>query len=164
MNPGSALNPRPAAETPPFPASIPSAAEKMVERLHACVRYQNARPWQKSLLDWRRFLRNQSEKYGLSSHIPGGTRTVSTFHMNDFTVVEGELVSQIIASYGAYEPELTEAFLHIVKTGQVVLDIGMHLGYYATLFAVLVGGEGKVHAFESNERCGEFNYALPCKG
>ena len=35
-----------------------------------------------------------------------------------------------------------------MKPGGVVVDIGMHLGYYTTLFAGLVGSEGQVHAFE----------------
>jgi FkbM family methyltransferase len=30
----------------------------------------------------------------------------------------------------------------------VVVDIGMHIGYYTTLFACLVGPQGQVHAFE----------------
>jgi FkbM family methyltransferase len=36
----------------------------------------------------------------------------------------------------------------LVEAGQVVADIGMHLGYYTTLFAELVGTTGQVHAFE----------------
>jgi FkbM family methyltransferase len=43
---------------------------------------------------------------------------------------------------------LTEAFLRLVKPAQVVVDVGMHLGYYTTLFARLTGESGQVHAFE----------------
>jgi FkbM family methyltransferase len=36
----------------------------------------------------------------------------------------------------------------LIEPGQIVVDIGMHLGYYTTLFACLVGPTGAVHAFE----------------
>jgi len=75
-------------------------------------------------------------------------------------VVNGEAVSHEIASYGLFEANLTEAFLRLLKPGQVAMDVGMHLGYYATLFATLVGREGAVHAFEptpSTRRIAEEN-------
>jgi FkbM family methyltransferase len=85
---------------------------------------------------------------GLFSGPTGSLRQSATFHLARFTLVEGEAVSRQIESYGIYEDSLTEAFLHLIKPGQVVVDIGMHLGYYTTLFATLVGAEGQVHAFE----------------
>jgi len=121
---------------------------ELLTRFRTSVRYQRARSWQKPLLDPRRFLANQLRKYGLASQTPGALHTVPAFHVPEFTVVEGETVSQQIVSYSLFEPELTEAFLHLVNPGDVVLDIGMHLGYYATLFAVLVGERGQVHGFE----------------
>jgi FkbM family methyltransferase len=124
------------------------ADAEILKRFRACLKYQRAQPWQKPLLDPRRFVVNQLKKRGLLRQAPGSLSTTATFCLPEFTVVEGELVSQEVASYGLYEPELTEAFLHLVQTGQVVLDVGMHLGYYTTLFAVLVGKEGQVHSFE----------------
>lgn len=121
---------------------------QLLERFQACRNYQRARSWQKPLLNPRRFLANQMRKYGVPKRVPGTLESTRTFHLPEFTVVQGELVSEELASYGCFEPELTEAFLHLVKQGHVVLDIGMHLGYYSTLFAVLVGGKGQVHAFE----------------
>jgi FkbM family methyltransferase len=123
-------------------------APELWNQFRTCVRYQRAPSWKKPLLDPRRFLANQLRRYGLSSTIPASLRRVPSFHLPDFTIVDGEIVSQQILSYGVYETELTEAFLHLVQPGEVVLDIGMHLGYYATLFAVLVGNQGQVHAFE----------------
>ena len=120
----------------------------IMNRFRACLRYQQARSWQKPLLNPRRFAVNQLRKRGVLRQAAGNLSTTDTFHLRGFTVVAGELVSQEIASYGVYETELTEAFLHLVHPGQVVLDIGMHLGYYTTLFAVLVGKCGQVHAFE----------------
>lgn len=47
-----------------------------------------------------------------------------------------------------YEPYSTEIVTREVKEGQVVLDLGANIGYYTLLFAQLVGGQGKVFAFE----------------
>jgi FkbM family methyltransferase len=121
---------------------------ELLSRFRARLRYQQAQPWQKPWLDPCRFFGNQLRKRGFLCGPAGALTKTATFHLPDFTVVEGELVSQEIVSYGMFEPDLTEAFLHLVQPGQVVLDIGMHLGYYTTLLAVLVGPSGQVHAFE----------------
>ncbi len=47
-----------------------------------------------------------------------------------------------------YEPYLTELMLSKIKVGDVVLDIGANIGYYAVLFADKVGKKGKVIAIE----------------
>ena len=47
-----------------------------------------------------------------------------------------------------YEYLVTELVQKEVKMGNVVLDIGAHIGYYALMFAKLVGPHGKVFAFE----------------
>jgi FkbM family methyltransferase len=137
----------PSRRTDSASAAGPGRRE-LTGRFDACLRYQNAPAWRKPFLNPSRFLRNQLVKYGLRSRTPGTIAKVSAFHMDEFSIVEGELVSQIIGSYGVYEAELTAAFLQIVEPGRVVVDIGMHLGYYATLFAVLTGPQGEVHAFE----------------
>ncbi|HEX8649828.1 MAG TPA: FkbM family methyltransferase [Pyrinomonadaceae bacterium] len=43
-----------------------------------------------------------------------------------------------------------KAIRRAIKTGDVVFDIGAHVGVYTTLFSHLVGQQGKVHAFEPN--------------
>lgn len=96
----------------------------------------------------RRFISNQSRKLGVVSSQPGRLRTVAAFHAPRFTVVSGEGVSEQIAAYGIYEPNLTEALLRLIKPDDIVVDIGMHLGYYTVLLALLVGERGQVHAFE----------------
>ncbi len=104
--------------------------------------------WRKPLIDPARFLGNQLRKRLRFIAPAGGERQVMAFHMPAFHVVNGEAVSEEIAGYGVYEPKLTEAFLLLVKPGDVVVDVGMHLGYYTTLFASLAGPAGEVHAFE----------------
>ena len=49
---------------------------------------------------------------------------------------------------GIYEPLTTELVQREVRAGDVVLDIGAHIGYYTLLLARQVGHEGKVFAFE----------------
>jgi FkbM family methyltransferase len=43
-----------------------------------------------------------------------------------------------------------KAIRRAVRAGDVVFDIGAHVGVYTTLFSHLVGTEGKVYAFEPN--------------
>jgi len=122
--------------------------EKMVRGLVARRRYREAKSWQKPWLDPARFLRNQARKRRLIRSPVGALRTAPTFFLDEFTVVSGEGVSEQIAAYGVYEADLSEAFCRLIKPGEQVVDIGMHLGYYTTLFACLVGERGLVHAFE----------------
>jgi FkbM family methyltransferase len=50
--------------------------------------------------------------------------------------------------YGHYEKYETELFKKLVKRGDVVVDIGAHIGHYTLIAADLVGEDGKVFAFE----------------
>jgi len=121
---------------------------QLLDNFRVCLRYKTAKSWQKPGLNPHRFLANQWRKHGLPRPPVGRLRMADAFHLPRFAIVTGEAVSEQIASYGIYEERLTEAFLRLMKPGQVALDIGMHLGYYSTLFAQLVGEEGQVHAFE----------------
>ncbi len=47
-----------------------------------------------------------------------------------------------------YEPETFRFFRENVKKGDVVLDIGGHIGLFAVVTARLVGNSGKVYSFE----------------
>lgn len=120
----------------------------LLKQLQRCQHYQQARPWEKPWIDPRRFVTNQLLKFRLIGGPPGSIRAADAFHLRNFVIVIGEAVSQEIACYGFVEPKLTEALLRLVQPGQVVADIGMHLGYYATLLALLVGEQGEVHGFE----------------
>src|ERR1051326_3987639 len=121
---------------------------QLLRRFERHLLYRTAAKWQKPWLDPARFVRNQLRMRPYSPSQLGRLGVVETFHCPQFTVVSGEKVSETIGSYGVYEEALTEAFLHLVEPGQVVVDIGMHIGYYTSLFACLVGPGGQVHAFE----------------
>ncbi len=51
-----------------------------------------------------------------------------------------------------YERRLTHMSQIYIKEGDVVFDIGAHVGYFTLLFSVLVGNNGKVYSFEPNKR------------
>lgn len=120
--------------------------QTLLNSLHQRLRYRHANSFAKPFLDPQRFVRNQMRQ--IFRPESGSVQVIDTFHTRDFTIVAGEIVSEDLACYGFMEPELTEAFLHLVKPKHVAVDIGMHLGYFTSLFATLVGPQGKVYSFE----------------
>jgi FkbM family methyltransferase len=49
---------------------------------------------------------------------------------------------------GTYERSVQQALVRLLRPGNVVWDIGAHIGFFALLSARLVGPTGEVHAFE----------------
>jgi FkbM family methyltransferase len=60
----------------------------------------------------------------------------------------GSQVTRTIYERGVYEPEATRAFVELVKSGTVVVDVGAQFGYYTLMAAKRVGRGGKVLTFE----------------
>jgi FkbM family methyltransferase len=54
--------------------------------------------------------------------------------------------------YGFFEANLTNFLLNYIKEGDVVFDVGAHVGYYTMLNSSLVGENGQVHSFEPTPR------------
>ncbi|MFC1902778.1 FkbM family methyltransferase [Chloroflexota bacterium] len=63
------------------------------------------------------------------------------------------------AIYGIHEKLTTEIFRHVVRKGDVVVDLGANMGYYTLLASRLIGEEGRVYAFEPET----VNYGLLTK-
>ena len=53
-----------------------------------------------------------------------------------------------LSIFKIYEPNQTEIVKKYVRKGDIVIDIGAHVGYYTLLMAQLVGKNGKVYSFE----------------
>jgi len=49
---------------------------------------------------------------------------------------------------GTYETEKTEAFQRCVNAGDVVYDVGGHVGYYSVISSQMTGARGRVFVFE----------------
>ena len=49
-----------------------------------------------------------------------------------------------------YEPHVTNAFIDVLKAGDVFLDLGANIGYFSLLAASIVQESGKVISFEPN--------------
>jgi FkbM family methyltransferase len=66
----------------------------------------------------------------------------------------GRGLKWIVRSYnhgcwlGSYEFEKQAVMSKVVRTGDVVYDIGAHVGYFSIIFGKLVGATGTVYAFE----------------
>jgi FkbM family methyltransferase len=54
--------------------------------------------------------------------------------------------------FSTYEPEQTMLFLGNIAEGNVVFDVGAHVGYYTLLSSIIVGSAGKVVAFEPDPK------------
>jgi FkbM family methyltransferase len=59
----------------------------------------------------------------------------------------------------SYEPRETSYFRDVLRSGQVFIDIGANIGYYATLAARQVGPTGRVLAIEPEP----YNFDLLCR-
>lgn len=81
---------------------------------------------------------------------------------SNYVLLEGDKIfldpgdSMRLSTRGYYEPFITQLIKKIVQKGDIVLDIGAHIGYYTLILAKLVGEQGKVYAFEADPA----NFAL----
>ena len=124
--------------------------KQLMKRFKACMRYSQAKPWHKPFLNFRRFFRNQLRKHSIGVAPAGELRTTKAFHLDHFTIVNGEGVGEQIASYGVFEGNLTEAFLRLVRPGQVVVEMAYaglchsdeHLRVDSQRYPIVGGHEG----------------------
>jgi FkbM family methyltransferase len=58
------------------------------------------------------------------------------------------VVSQAILYDGGWEPEKSELFAALIRTGDRVIDVGSNIGYYSVMFGHVVGDSGRVVGIE----------------
>lgn len=61
-----------------------------------------------------------------------------------------DMVCRVLRESKEWEPSETSLLYQEIKEGQVVVDVGAHIGYFTLLFSKLVGPKGAVYAFEPN--------------
>lgn len=59
-----------------------------------------------------------------------------------------DLLYRLARDHLLYEPHTTMVALAALRPGDIALDIGAHVGYFAMLFRLAVGAGGRVFAFE----------------
>lgn len=103
--------------------------------------------------------------YGLTPMHPGKWRVIHTllprrrsseWHITrinsaQMAVDTGSVMGEHLFYGRAHERWETEQARRIIRSGDVVLDIGANIGYYSVLFSQLVGS-GQVYAFEPSTR------------
>lgn len=105
---------------------------------------------------YKNSLKKFSKGYGLGKHYPIKIILKKTHHVlkPQFTNVQGHKMfldskdSLGLSLNGIYEKFETELVKKMVTEGDVVVDVGAHIGYYTLIFAKCVGNGGIVFAFE----------------
>ena len=72
----------------------------------------------------------------------------NTFEIQGIKMFLDPIDSLRIFTGSSHESATTELFKKKIKKGDVILDIGAHIGYFTLLFAQLTGENGRVYAFE----------------
>ena len=81
-------------------------------------------------------------------------RMIRSLPKSNFVEIEGRKMfthgndGLALSIFKVYEPAQTKIVKQYVREGDVVIDIGAHVGYYTLLMAQLVGKKGKVFSFE----------------
>ena len=81
-------------------------------------------------------------------------RMIRSLSKSNFVEIEGRKMfthgndGLALSIFKVYEPAQTKIVKQYVREGDVVIDIGAHVGYYTLLMAQLVGKKGKVFSFE----------------
>jgi FkbM family methyltransferase len=65
-------------------------------------------------------------------------------------------LTELLLTYGAYEPEETRLFRSKCRAGDTVIDVGANVGWYTIIASKLLGKNGRVIAFEPDPE----NFAL----
>lgn len=76
------------------------------------------------------------------------------FVKNDWGILyldRGDILG-LLRNNGISGKFMTELVKKNIKKGDTAVDLGAHIGYFTTLFSNLVGNEGKVIAFEPDEK------------
>jgi FkbM family methyltransferase len=88
--------------------------------------------------------------FHLFPHLTRNQRTVVTPDGMRINVRLDDTIDQAIWLRGAYERTTLGLFRHLVQPGDVVVDVGAHIGQYSLVAAAIAGEQGRVYAVEPN--------------
>ena len=128
----------------------------VVQNTHIMVQNQRLADQDERLKEQTRRL-DQQEKKTTPVYLGEGRLFIKTAHELPIIVRADDL--QIVAALiteGVWDLPLTKIFQRFIKNDMAYLEIGTHIGYFATLAAALVGARGNVHAFEANPKMFEY--------
>jgi len=105
---------------------------------------------------YKKYLNSVSRGYGFGKNplVRGIVKKIESVLKSDFIEVQGckmfldkwdSLDLSINQVYNEFD---TQTIKNQVKQGDIVLDVGAHIGYYTLMLAKSVGKEGKVFSFE----------------
>lgn len=72
-----------------------------------------------------------------------------------FYVMKNDFIGQQMAKGQHFEQDSVDILITKIRPGDVVVDVGAHIGTYTIPFAKAVGPTGKVHSFEPQSRMRE---------
>ena len=110
----------------------------------------------KLFLLYRKSIRNMSKGRGVGKYYPVRKiiKIIQKLLKPDFATIQGHKLyldkndSLNLAMNGIYGEFETELVKNEIRPGDVIIDVGGHIGYFTLIFAKSVGFEGKVFAFE----------------
>jgi FkbM family methyltransferase len=70
-------------------------------------------------------------------------------YFGTFSCVDGDLITKNLEAFGAHSLEELNAIFSFIKEGDIVLDIGAHIGTFSIPIAQKVGSKGHIHSFEA---------------
>jgi len=77
-----------------------------------------------------------------------GRNVMRTRYGFDIEVDRFDALKWCLHYFGAFEPQISEAWTKLIRPGGTVVDLGGNVGYHAMLAASLVGPSGRVLTFE----------------
>lgn len=109
---------------------------------------------------YRNIIKHTSKGYGLGKRKPirKVLNLVQSYLKSDFAEVQGSKMfldpedTFNLSLNGVYGELDTNIMKNNISKGDIVIDVGANIGYYALLFSRLVGEKGKVFAFEPEPR------------
>ena len=73
---------------------------------------------------------------------------VRTFWGDPMRIVVPERSSSYILKFGFWEEDVSTMMIRYLKAGDILFDVGAHMGYFTLLGGAIVTQAGQVHAFE----------------